>query len=107
MVKPVLPLFTYIYNQGYIAEFLCINKNKPEMACNGKCYLMQMLEEENKEKNKHLPSIDIREYPIGFIEFVTFYPKKIIQPKKTVSFFYSFNYSYLYSTIVFHPPSVS
>ena len=107
MVKPIMPLFTYIYNQDYIAEFLCINKDKPEMACKGKCYLMQMLEEENKEKGKHMPPIDMREYPIGFVEFVAFYPRVITQAKKTVSFFYSFNYSYLHSTSVFHPPSIS
>ncbi|PQJ18241.1 hypothetical protein BST94_09075 [Nonlabens xylanidelens] len=107
MAKPIMPLFIYVYNQDYIAEFLCINKDKPEMACKGKCYLMQMYEKKNKEKGKHLPAIDMREYPIGFVEFVEFHPKTLTQPKKVVSFFYCFNYSYLYSTTTFHPPSVS
>ena len=107
MVKPIMPLFTYISNQDYIAEFLCINKDKPELACKGKCYLMQMLEEENKEKGEHLPPIDMREYPIGFVELSNFQPKELILPKRSTSFSYTFNYSYIYSAAVFHPPSIS
>ena len=30
-------------NQTYIAEVLCINKDKPEMGCNGKCHLNKQL----------------------------------------------------------------
>ncbi|EDM36804.1 hypothetical protein PBAL39_18059 [Pedobacter sp. BAL39] len=30
-------------NKQYIADRLCVNKNKPELHCNGKCYLMKKL----------------------------------------------------------------
>ncbi|WP_316841899.1 hypothetical protein [Pedobacter gandavensis] len=40
-------------NQQYIASVLCENKDKPEMNCNGKCYLMKKLQQaEDKEKKQ-------------------------------------------------------
>ena len=42
-------------NQKYIAEQLCENKSRPEMHCNGKCYLMKKLkaaEEREKKEDK-------------------------------------------------------
>lgn len=38
-------------NQKYIAENLCINKDKPQMHCCGKCQLCKRLkQEDNKDK---------------------------------------------------------
>ncbi len=30
-------------NRNYIAEFLCVNKAKPELKCNGRCYLVKKM----------------------------------------------------------------
>ena len=40
--------------KDFIAEFLCINKDKPEMQCHGQCFLMQSLEQ-NHEQEQELP----------------------------------------------------
>lgn len=32
-------------NQKYIAEKLCVNKSRPWMHCNGRCYLMKKLKQ--------------------------------------------------------------
>ena len=37
-------------NRNYIAEQLCINKNKPELNCHGKCFLMKKLEQAEKKQ---------------------------------------------------------
>ncbi|QNK63734.1 hypothetical protein H7F33_04345 [Pedobacter sp. PAMC26386] len=40
-------------NENYIVSKLCINRDKPQMHCNGKCYLMRKLKQaEQKEKNR-------------------------------------------------------
>nr|WP_068888459.1 hypothetical protein [Pedobacter panaciterrae] len=40
-------------NQKYIAAALCENKDKPQLHCNGKCYLMKKLKEaQDKEKKQ-------------------------------------------------------
>ncbi|HUN67065.1 MAG TPA: hypothetical protein VMW43_13315 [Bacteroidota bacterium] len=39
----------FILNRGYIARTLCVNRNNPEMHCNGACHLAREL---NKEKER-------------------------------------------------------
>lgn len=39
----VLITLNYEANKGYIAEFLCINKSKPQLACKGHCFLKKQL----------------------------------------------------------------
>ena len=44
-------------NENYIVSKLCINRDKPEMHCNGKCYLMRKLKQaEQKEKSRERES---------------------------------------------------
>ncbi|NLN26490.1 MAG: hypothetical protein GX163_12765 [Bacteroidetes bacterium] len=47
LVKPVWPVVEYILKYDYIISVLCENKDKPELECNGKCYLSKKLAEEN------------------------------------------------------------
>lgn len=47
----------YEWNKAYIAEKLCINKLKPELKCEGKCYLGKQLkkaEEAEKKQSRHI-----------------------------------------------------
>ena len=39
----------FFLNKNYIAKVLCINKEKPKMHCNGKCYLAKQLKEQEKQ----------------------------------------------------------
>lgn len=44
-------------NQKQLAEKFCLNKNRPWMHCNGKCYLMKKLKQaEEKEKKQERES---------------------------------------------------
>lgn len=106
MLRPVLPLFDYVINQDYIAEFLCINTDKPELSCNGKCYLMQKLNEQNEEKRQNIPRIAIEEYPIGFVNLILFDTLKESTSFSTDSFLYQNNYFFQYNYSSFHPPSI-
>ena len=40
----------FFLNQDYIAKNLCVNRDKPMMHCNGKCYLAKKLKEEGKSQ---------------------------------------------------------
>ena len=44
-------------NQTEIIELFCINKEKPELACDGKCYLKQKLIESEKHTNEQSSNI--------------------------------------------------
>ena len=37
-------------NQDKVVELFCINKNKPELDCKGKCYLAEKLKEANQNE---------------------------------------------------------
>ncbi len=105
MLRPVMPLANYLINQDYIAEFLCINKDKPELECNGKCYLAKQLEEASAEKEKNVPAIVMEDYPIGIMTFSSF---KITETTKTpllANFQYKNDYTFSYLNLVFHPPA--
>lgn len=106
MLKPLQPLVEYAINYDYISKVLCINKDKPEMHCNGKCQLMEKLEKQKDEDYKSL-RILIEEYPIGFVELIEI--NKNLSDKSLTSkdnFTYDKEYSYLFLDTIFHPPIV-
>lgn len=41
-------------NETYIANELCINKAKPELHCNGKCFLKKKVKEARDKQDKEL-----------------------------------------------------
>jgi hypothetical protein len=43
IAAPLFPIVEYAIEKDYISEILCINRDKPEMKCDGKCYLSQKL----------------------------------------------------------------
>ncbi len=66
LIKPLWPVGEYIMNYDYIVNVLCENKDKPELECNGKCYLMQLLAQES-EQNKKNPFGDKQQIEISQI----------------------------------------
>lgn len=106
MLRPVMPLANYIINQDYIAEFLCINKDKPKLECNGKCYLTKQLKEVADEKKKNLPPIEMEEYPIGFVLLASFTFPSVRLLKKSL-YHYNNRYSFSYLNQIFHPPNIT
>lgn len=44
----------FYWNQAQLAEEHCINKARPQLQCEGKCYLKKMLEDQQTED--HVPS---------------------------------------------------
>lgn len=105
MLRPVMPLANYVINQDYIAEFLCINKDKPELECNGKCYLAKELKAASEEKEKNLPAIAMEEYPVAIVTFTLFEASQAIETISTNNFQYKNNYTFSYQNLVFHPPT--
>lgn len=51
-IKPIIQVSFYL-NQSAIVKEKCENKSKPEMKCNGKCYLAKKLKEADLENEKN------------------------------------------------------
>lgn len=104
MLRPIAPFVEYAINYDYISKVLCINKDKPELACNGKCHVMQELEKQQQQDFNSL-QISMEEYPIGFVELLSIPKIQLFNVKKERPTFYHQNYHYLAGSSVFHPPN--
>lgn len=106
MFRPAEPVLDYVVNYDYISSVLCINKNKPKLQCNGKCYLMKQLQKQ-QEKEAPKSRIQLENYPIGFVEIIYLSkPTHTSITKKNPQKNYKNLYNYLADLSVFHPPSV-
>ena len=96
---------TFKINQKYIATNLCENRDKPQMNCEGKCYLMKKLKqaEEKEQQQQHQSQKNLLQE--AFLS-------KTDRPKFHTHLLAVFNYppaaSYYFqkSLSVFHPPKV-
>lgn len=90
-------------NKKYIAEKLCVNKDKPKMQCNGHCQLKKKLDQE--EKNQNSAPVNQKEgFEISFcnsIESAKFYNTDLILVLFT---FYNSTLHNQSVQPVFHPP---
>lgn len=105
MLRPIAPFVEYAINYDYISKVLCINKDKPELNCNGKCQLMMELEEQQDDDYKSL-RISMEEYPIGFVNILAIELEEKKFTERKVLFSFKKNYHYLLNKKVFHPPIV-
>ncbi len=105
MLRPIAPFVEYVINYDYISKILCINKDKPEMSCKGKCQLMKKLEQQQEDDFNSL-RISMEEYPIGFVSILKVKSDREGFYKKTQQFSYKKGYYYLFNKEIFHPPTV-
>ncbi|KGO84126.1 hypothetical protein Q762_02540 [Flavobacterium cauense R2A-7] len=111
LLKPIFPVISFMVNYDYIAKELCENKTKPELHCNGKCYLKKELAKASENTNP--TSQDKKqvhlEQEILFLEIVADFDFQNIRfhDKKCITTHYSNRYTHLNSHAVFHPPILS
>ena len=105
MLQPIMPLIEYQTNKEYIASVLCENRNKPEMACNGKCYLNKKIAaSKNHDSHDHsLPEIDLSKYPVAPIAIVLYKFENIKLFKKSIYFSVD-SFPIKYTSSLFKPP---
>lgn len=56
MYKPILCTWTVVdfaMNRDYIAAYLCENQGRPELECQGKCFLMTKLKKQINDSESH------------------------------------------------------
>ncbi|WP_338870210.1 hypothetical protein WBJ53_22155 [Spirosoma sp. SC4-14] len=51
-VSPWGTIAYYHANKAYIARVLCVNRDKPELHCDGKCFLAKKLKEQQDKQDK-------------------------------------------------------
>ncbi|WP_050020563.1 hypothetical protein [Chryseobacterium sp. P1-3] len=105
--RPLVPLVEYAVNYDYIKDVLCINKNKPELHCNGKCYLSKELAKTNDTESLPLGKIKnsgqkiLDTYILPEITEIVYSEKNLFF---SFNFTYETTYSFLFLKPVFKPP---
>ena len=77
-------VFVYVgfkFNQQYIAANLCVNRFKPSLHCNGKCYFMRKIKQAEDNDKKQAAKDSSCRLEMSFIQQsfnITFYEPVII-----------------------------
>lgn len=82
LVKPAVPVIDFMVNYSYIIAELCINRDRPELECNGTCYLQKELAEASQwnipiSKDRQIPiptnemffELPVVSTPMGILTF--------------------------------------
>lgn len=104
MLRPIQPFVEYALNHEYIAEFLCINKDKPQLQCNGKCHLVKEIKKQQEQEPLSALSISMENYPIGFVNIYHFKEPLNYLWLNSPLYSYSSLYNFHYSKESFQPP---
>ena len=99
--------FSFKVNQDYIAKALCINRNKPEMHCNGKCVLAQRIKAAEEKERKEIPrKLKDQKEVVYCFSFPKWLPEPAADLKSTpaIRFFYQSPSTSTDVKGIFHPP---
>ncbi|MBB6680626.1 hypothetical protein H4O20_04150 [Aequorivita sp. 609] len=109
--KPLWPVVDYIANYDYIVNVLCENIDKPELECDGKCYLSKELAKEagaddknplnSKTSKTEIPQVIISEN-VNEYEFVLQADHTSIEE---IGYLPNLN-SLLLTSSIYHPPQL-
>lgn len=101
------PAFTlwFYANRKALAKEHCINQNRPELKCDGKCFLNMKLQEAEQHQDEDAPlqvkqMLDGSPYTPSEITHQLAYPEN----GSPVFFTYAVSYDYLHARPIFHPP---
>ena len=96
----------YYANQHYIATVLCVNKEKKDMGCNGKCALNKKLAEAENSPDKEAP-LSLKK-PVEASPFLLVQSKEIIFESSLSTVYFQIpdqQYHYDLNEDIFHPPT--
>ncbi len=108
MLRPLLPVLIYYANYDYIATELCVNKDKPYLECNGKCYLEALQKSANlPTEQQPISTINMMDYPISTLDFDCYKAPQNTITIKSLTPKYCKNFILQgYITDIFHPPEL-
>lgn len=96
----------YQANKAYVAKELCENKARPQMKCNGKCYLRKQLNKtENNQQNQQSKQSQAEAIEFLPVNSFTFTPG-IFEEAVTYTDIYKHQQGYQPLVNIFHPPQV-
>jgi hypothetical protein len=96
----------YFLNKSYIAKVFCINREKPKMHCNGKCYLAKQLKEQEQQEQQ-APNLKREKFEVQPCYLPTSFAFTAIAFTNNIEYYYTskvLTSPFLRS--IFHPPNI-
>ncbi|MDC6365399.1 MULTISPECIES: hypothetical protein [Flavobacteriaceae] len=98
----------YIYysvdREGFV-ERLCENKDRPELKCDGKCMLAQMLNAQSDDTELPMPIIGWEQLLVFYMAPLGYFMQEA-KEEKNIYFHYTNNYSFNFISSSYKPPLV-
>jgi len=102
-------VLSFKLNREYIASTFCVNRDKPELLCSGKCFLNQQLKADEEQDKKTVPQKAAKNQETGYVlentsacAFLLTTPAALLH--NTLPFFQSPHHTHPCLDGVFHPP---
>jgi hypothetical protein len=96
----------FLLNQSYIAENLCVNRDKPMMHCNGKCYLSKKINEQEKKDHSPVSRTEKLDLQVYYLPETVAVPPAFEALTKAVCLINDSEIFSSFSPSIFHPPAV-
>jgi hypothetical protein len=96
--------YYYLDTSGFI-ERLCVNKDKPEMQCNGKCHLKKVVENNTNDDKEPFKGFNFKEITLFVVKQAS-YNFINITTKKVECSKYNNLYAFSKYSTLDHPPQV-
>jgi hypothetical protein len=97
----------FALNKDYIANNLCVNRDKPWLHCNGRCFFMKKIKQAEENEKKQNARDNLNRLEISFFcgpfRF-KFHEAKILEDKPNSFPNYTYQYTSHYIEAVFRPP---
>ncbi|WP_439556479.1 hypothetical protein [Dyadobacter sp.] len=107
----VIPLvcLDYEIRKDYISKALCINRDRPKLNCNGKCYLAKKLAEAEKQQERQAQQDYMSSLIYQVMDSSNSYafglPQVTLEDYPTPAFFYKSAFlGRIAAESIFHPP---
>ena len=109
MMKGTMLYIIYEYNKTFFIETFCVNKDRPQLKCNGQCKLAQMQREENEKKAddmlKQVQAETAFFFPVTSISLID-QEFLLMRSKTKLPIYYNHFYSFLFISKLAKPPEV-
>ncbi|MDO3695771.1 hypothetical protein QVZ41_13055 [Wenyingzhuangia sp. chi5] len=110
-LRPAYFVGNVVYYETHLSEIIekyCVNKDKPELQCNGQCHLAKELSVADASKDgKAIVEVSAAFFPVYFQEIEQTNLSFFSIMKKTPYLDYDFTYAYMLSHRINKPPMVS
>ena len=92
--------------QDYIAQELCVEKEKPNNCCQGSCFLEDQMEKQERQKEANFPIEQVQLYYVAPLGVALKLPKRVLYYITSSTWYKPHFFQSLYQDTPHHPPNL-